>query len=270
MKTKTRFILGFTYILLACFLLNSCNQGPVDVSEEIRLANKAFMEAFNNADANAMANLYTEDAKVHPPNSKAIEGRDAINEFWNQAIHEGGTTLLLETITAERSGNIAVEDGEYTIYVNEDIVVDQGKYIIEWNRVDGQWKLNKDMWNSSNPMPQLRAVSNDTVWVIANHIKPDKVKQFEEYNNIYLGPAAAKYNLQMKNTVRILRSVKENKDGTYTYFFLMDPVISKFGYSMRDPLIAEYGEEKAKEYLDMFVDCLKGKQEFNVTVQTGW
>jgi hypothetical protein len=51
----------------------------------------------------------------------------------------------------------------------------------------------------------------------------------------------------------------------------MDAATSPDGYDMMLPLSAEYGEAKAKEYLKMFTDCLKGGEQQGVmTVQTTW
>ena len=271
MKNKTTFTNSLAFFFLVCLIFNSCTQGPIDVTSEITEANKGFMEAFNNGDANALAKNYTSNAKLYPSNSDVIEGQEAIFEFWNAVMNMGIKKALLETVTAESFGNIAIEEGRYKLYVEGDQIVDQGKYIVTWKKEDGQWKLHRDIWNTSNPAPQPRASLNDTVWVVWNRIKADKVSQFEDFNFNYLEPAAAEYYPQMRKTVRTLRPVEQNKDGTYTYFYLIDPGISPDGYDMTLPLTAKYGEEKASEYLKMFRDCLKdGKQEWIVTVQTAW
>lgn len=269
---KTSKIINYlTAFLLSSFLLIGCTKEPVDVTGEIVNANKAFIEAFDNGDAHALTMNYTKNAKLYPSNSDVIEGQEAIEGFWNTVMNMGIKKALLETVTAEKFGNIAIEEGRYKLFVEGDQIVDQGKYIVTWKKEDGQWKLQRDIWNTSNPAPQLRASLNDTVWVILNRIKADKVSQFEEFNFKYLEPATAEYYPKMRNTVRMLRPVEQNEDGTYTYFYLMDAATSPDGYDMKIPLTAKYGEEKANEYLKMFTDCLKkGKQECIVTVQTKW
>ena len=270
MKNKTTFLNSLAFFFLVFLLFNSCTQGPIDMTSEIEEANKGFMEAFNSGDANALAKTYTNNAKLFPANSGVIEGQEAIEEFWNAVMNMGIKKGHLETVTAESYGNFAIEEGRYTLYAEGDQMVDQGQYIVTWKKEDGQWKLHKDIWNTSNPAPQPRASLNDTVWVIRDRIKADKVSQFEDFNFNYLEPAAAEYNPQVKKSVRILKPVEQNEDGTYTYIYLMDPAIST-DYSMMLPLTAKYGEEKADEYYKMFVDCLKdGKEELIVTVQSAW
>ena len=153
MKNKTTFLKNLAFFFLICFLFNSCTQGPIDVTGEITEANKGFMEAFNNGDANALAMNYTSNAKLYPPNSDIIEGQEAIEEFWNGVMNMGIKKILLETITAESFGNIAIEEGRSTLYVEDDQIAGQGKYIVIWKKEDGQWKLHKDIWNTNNPAP---------------------------------------------------------------------------------------------------------------------
>jgi ketosteroid isomerase-like protein len=244
------------FLFLMCFLVNSCIQQPMDVSSEIK-------------DAKAVAANYTTGAKLFPSNSDVIEGDEAIEAFWKGAMDMGVKKVQLETVAAEGYGNTAIEEGRYRLYAGEDQVVDQGKYIVNWQKQDGQWKLRRDIWNTSNPAPHPRAALNDTVWIVSNRVKADKVKWFEDYNLNILGPATAEYYPMMRNTVRLLKPVKQNKDGTYTYLYLMDPAIDPDHYDMLVPLTAKYGEEKANEYIDTFADCLiDGKQESAVMVES--
>ena len=107
-------------------------------------------------------------------------------------------------------------------FADGDFIIDKGKYFVIWEKVDGQWKLQRDIWNTSNPAPAVRAALDDTVFVVWNYVKPDKVSQFEEFNFKYLEPSIAEYYPKMRSTVRALRPVKPNVDGTFTYFYLMD------------------------------------------------
>jgi len=268
---KSKIINYLTASLLGSLLLIGCTKEPVDVTSEIVNANKAFMEAFDNGDAHALTMNYTKNAKLYPTNSDVIEGQEAIEGFWNTVMNMGIKKALLETVTAEKFGTIAIEEGRYKLFVEGDQIVDQGKYIVTWKKEDGQWKLQRDIWNTSNPAPQPRASLNDTVWIALNYVKANKVSQFKDFNFKYLGPAVRKHYPSMLNTARFLIPLTQNEDGTYTYIYLMDPAIDPDGYEMGLPLTAEYGEGKAKEYLKMYTDCLKdGKQEFIATVQTEW
>jgi ketosteroid isomerase-like protein len=269
MKRLHVFNIGIIAMIVA--LLLSCAPQSQDVTDQIKEANKSFVVAFNNGDAAAVAANYAGNAKLFPSNSDVVEGTEAIQNFWQGAMDMGVKEVFLTTIEATGCGNTAYEVGRYMLHAGDGTMIDQGKYIVIWKKIDGQWKLFNDIWNTNNPAPMVRAMEGDTVWVVMNHIKSEKVKQFEDFNFNYLEPAAAEFYPNMRNTVRTLKPVGPNKDGSWTYFYLMDPAVSPDGYDMMVPLTAKYGEEKAGEYLDMFTKCLKGgKQEWVVTTQTMW
>jgi ketosteroid isomerase-like protein len=154
MKNKATMTSSFTFFFFVCLIFNSCTQAPIDVTSEITEANKGFMEAFNNGDANALSKNYTSNAKLYPSNSDVIEGQEAIEGFWNAVMTMGINKALLKTVSAESFGDIAIEEGRYELYVEGDQIADQGKYIVIWEKEDGQWKLHQDIWNTSNPAPQ--------------------------------------------------------------------------------------------------------------------
>lgn len=143
-------------MLLSLFCFSSCDQQPKDVTEQIKQANATFMEAYNNGDAHALAMCYTVDGKVFPANSEAIEGQEAIEAFWNGAIGMGIAKAELETESANAIGNMAVEIGKYKLYTKEGQLIDHGKYLVNWTKVDGIWKLHQDIWNTSIPEPPMK------------------------------------------------------------------------------------------------------------------
>lgn len=155
MKTLNR--LTAKIILLSSFVIvglatQSCQQAPKDLTEEIRKANVDFTNAFNSNDASAMADVYTSDGSLLPPNSDIISGTEAIKTFWQGVFDAGISRGELETVTATGSGNHAVEEGRFKIYAG-DHLVDHGKYIVVWKKVNGTWKYHKDMWSSSVSLP---------------------------------------------------------------------------------------------------------------------
>jgi len=256
-------------LTIAALSINSCSQGPVDVTGEIKEANKAFIETRNSGDPEALSMLYTIDAKLLPANNALINGREAIKAYWTEGMAQASSELALETITANGYGDLAIEEGRYKVKVGSE-EVDMGKYIVIWKKEEGQWKLHQDIWNSDLPLAQARASAGETVWVVWNKIKADKISQFEEFNFTYLEPAIAENFPLARSTVRSLKPQEPNKDGTYTYFYLMDPAISPDGYGMAIFLTAKYGKEKSDEYMKMFQDCLVDGQDWVITTQTEW
>lgn len=152
MKTKKLIRLLVVTFILGVFF-SGCMQSPVDITNEIKEANVPFMEAFNNADAEAMSMNYTENGKLYPANSEIIEGRENIKAFWQGGMDMGIKKVILETDYAEGFGETAIEDGSYTLYAEGDVVIDKGKYLVVWKKVEGNWKLHQDIWNTSMPLP---------------------------------------------------------------------------------------------------------------------
>jgi ketosteroid isomerase-like protein len=269
MKNKKTLLCSLAIISFLLLTFSRCAQGPTDVAGEITQVNKGFMDSYNNGDAKALAGNYATNAKLYPSNSDVIEGPAAIEGFWNAVMKMGIKKAQMETVTAESFGNIAIEEGRYKLFAEGDHLVDQGKYIVTWTKVDGQWKIQRDIWNTNNPAPQARATVNGTVWVIKNCVKADRVAQFEEFNLNYLKIASEEQFPEGMKTVRFLKPTGPNKDGTFNYFYVMDPVMSNVNYEMAPILEAKYGKEKAAEYLKMYNDCLKD-HEMSVTTQIGW
>ena len=271
MKNLTRNILRITGIIMLVLLLFSCNSNPTDVTSQIKEANTELMNAFAKGDTTALAAFYTADAKIFPANNQILDGQAAISKFWTITMQMGIKKVLFETTTAQKFGNLAIEEGIYSLFVQGDQMVDQGKYIATWKQEGGKWKVFRDIWNNSTPPPVKRASANDSVLIVLNHVKPDKVAQFEDFNKNYLSPAGAETNPQAKATVRMQKPVSKNVDGTYTYVYLMDPYKGSLNYEIYYSLSAKYGKEKADEYMKMYIDCLVGgTSKVMLLTETNW
>ncbi len=173
MKIKTRIMSSIVGVFLLILMINSCSVNSTDVTEQIRESNKVFMDAVLNGDTNTLSALYTNDAKLFPANSDVIDGKEAIGKFWSATLSMGIKKVLFETETAQKFGNIAIEEGKYTLYVEGDHIVDQGKYIVTWKNEEGSWKVFRDIWNVSTPAPVQRANVNDNVIIVLNHVKAE-------------------------------------------------------------------------------------------------
>ncbi len=119
--------------------------------DAIVAANQQFMAAFGRGDAAAVAQLYTENGQVLPPQSEPITGRAGIQTFWQGAIDMGLKAAKLETVEVAHEGNAAHEVGRYTLELAGGQVADSGKYLVVWHCEGEHWKLHRDIWNSSRP-----------------------------------------------------------------------------------------------------------------------
>ncbi len=123
------------------------------VRQEIGEANKNFMVIFGRGDAAGLAALYTDDGQVLPPNGDFVTGPAAIQSFWQALMDMGFKAAKMEIVEVEGHGDTAIEISTYTLEGEGGQVLDRGKYIVIWKRQDGQWKLHRDIFNSSMPAP---------------------------------------------------------------------------------------------------------------------
>ncbi len=121
------------------------------VKDAIAIANEAFMEVFSHGDASGVADLYTAEGQIIPPNSDTISGHDGIQAFWQGAIDMGIKSAHLSTVELDECGSeTAVETGTYELGDGTN-VMDHGKYLVVWKLDGGTWKLHRDIWNTSVP-----------------------------------------------------------------------------------------------------------------------
>ena len=127
--------------------------GSSDLKATIEAANDVFMATFNRGDAAGLAALYTENGQLLPPNAETATGRPAIQAFWQAVMDMGVKSARLITGEVEGHGDTIIEVSKFKLFGEGEQELDQGKFIVIWKQVDGQWKLHRDIFNSSNPPP---------------------------------------------------------------------------------------------------------------------
>ena len=117
---------------------------------------RQFEEAIARGDAAACAAVYTEDAKILPPESPAMTGKQAAQGLWQGFIDMGVKGISLQTLELEEMGDRAVERGAATVDIQGEggqTIQASGKYIVLWRRqADGAWKWHWDCFNFDAPM----------------------------------------------------------------------------------------------------------------------
>ena len=131
--------------------LTGCARPPSRSITDDRRAVEAtvhrYVEATNSGDAEALAQLYEDDAVLLPPDHQPVEGRAAIGEFWRQGTDEG---LEVTTLRLDVDGGIGYLVAQYTLPETDEEPADSGKTVMCLKRQqDGSWKVTADIWNSS-------------------------------------------------------------------------------------------------------------------------
>ena len=120
-----------------------------DVRNDIRRADDAFEKQFSQGNASGMAELYTSDGMLMPTGSDFIQGREAIQGFWQAVMDMGIKEAKLDIQEVELQGDTIIEVGRYQLSGAGGEVMDWGKYLVVWKQQDGDWKLHRDIWNTS-------------------------------------------------------------------------------------------------------------------------
>ena len=110
-----------------------------------------FVNAFNAGDGATVASFYSEDAALFPPGAERIDGRSAIQTFWQGAIDSGMKIDKLQPVEVDSGGNFAGEVGVFVLSVPGENGVTKvaGKYIVTWKRSGHNWQLHRDIWNTN-------------------------------------------------------------------------------------------------------------------------
>ena len=127
------------------------SSSPDEIRDAFLSVCQQFQKSYNQGDAEALASLYTEDAKILPPHMDMLEGKDSIQAFWQGALDMGIKSFKGEMIDMDASGNLGYFVGKYTLYGNDNQEVDQGKWISVLKNIDGKWEVHRDIFNTSMP-----------------------------------------------------------------------------------------------------------------------
>ena len=153
--TKDHQILLFV-IVVSTLIFISCKQNLKTISKSelkaiVEKQNEALESCFKDGNANKLADMYTDSAKLSPDGFHFIIGRDSIRVFW---IEDFKTlkVLKMETnvLTVDGDENFIYETGIATseILYNDSVYRPRVKYINMWcKQPDGKYKLDVDFWN---------------------------------------------------------------------------------------------------------------------------
>jgi uncharacterized protein (TIGR02246 family) len=155
----------------AALLVSSCDKGKETADaasseaaasvansadeEAIRGQVAKWLELIKSKDAAAIAQMYTEDGALMPPNAPIAKGPAAIEQTWAAMMSAPGFELTFapEQIVLSGSADMALDRGTYrmTVAPSGKAQVDTGKYVVVWRKVGGEWKAAADIINSDLP-----------------------------------------------------------------------------------------------------------------------
>ena len=93
-------------------------------------------------------------------------------------------------------------------------------------------------------------------------VKADKRKQYEHFVHDIFWPGASKLPIagqRVFRQTRIMHPTKANADGSYTYLFIMDPLIKGADYDIESLIKKMYGPQQGAVHYKLFDGALAGK-----------
>jgi ketosteroid isomerase-like protein len=174
-----------SFIALSLILIGACAPTTPQPSPEIGAMSESWQAAFNAGDIETLAAMYSEDARLLPPNAELSQGREAVRAAFGEMI-DSGVGIELETVEAISAGELAYRLGTYHITVADE-VVETGKYVETWEKVGGEWKITNDIWNSDSPaaggpvMAFTHDVEDPAVWLAAWEGADGRRQEFREH-----------------------------------------------------------------------------------------
>jgi len=117
----------------------------------IQEKNNQFTKAHITGDTAFLNNIFTQDAKVFPPNSDAVIGHHAIAVLNLQYVNFDIKEFSEGTTAFYGNEEYLIDEGTYFMRYGKDNTIEKGKYLNVWKREDGDWKLFSNIWNTNMP-----------------------------------------------------------------------------------------------------------------------
>lgn len=134
--------------------LKISNQSNQEIYQIIATNQKAIKKFMFESNANGIANLHTENARLLPPQGDFVIGKQNIKSYWQKFLEQTKIQKFQpEIIELESYGQAIAEIGVYTINLSlksaqDQVMEDRGKYLIIWKYDNHQWLIHYDAWNS--------------------------------------------------------------------------------------------------------------------------
>jgi ketosteroid isomerase-like protein len=115
----------------------------------------AFIAAISSRRADAVAALYAPGARLLAPTAEVIEGRAAIEAYWQIGLESGLQGVDLEPLDVQSRDGALYEIGRYAVRVvptEGGAVTERGTYLLVHSRqADGAWRCAVATFNPENP-----------------------------------------------------------------------------------------------------------------------
>ena len=113
--------------------------------DQIKALDSGVAEAVNAGDAAAVSAHYTDDAAIHPPGAGRMDGKAAIQGYWQAGIDAGLGEVDIVATSVDITGDSSVTVGTLSGKMGDASLT--GKYIVIGKKTAEGWKIHQDIWN---------------------------------------------------------------------------------------------------------------------------
>ena len=113
--------------------------------DQINALDSGMAEAINAGDAAAVSAHYTDDAAILPPGAGRMDGKEAIQGYWQGGIDAGLSEVSIVASSVDVTGDSSVTVGTLLGKMGDAALT--GKYIVIGKKTDGGWRIHRDIWN---------------------------------------------------------------------------------------------------------------------------
>ncbi|PYQ05553.1 MAG: hypothetical protein DMF82_08160 [Acidobacteria bacterium] len=159
-------ILPMVLVLTLAFALAHAGLAAESKSAADRVAidkgHETFMVAMRASDCTGLLRVVADDAVFVPPNAPNAVGKEGIRSWCQGAFSQARTSAVsVSDRQVTVTGDWGIEHGKFdwtlAPVAGGNSVRDQGNFLAIWHRPpDGSWKVTRDIWNSSLPLPGAR------------------------------------------------------------------------------------------------------------------
>lgn len=137
--------------------LMACSSAPPRTFDQADRANidkfiQEFVTVYNAKDSNKVAQQFTDNGAVMPPNASTVRGTVNVQIYYDKRFtQQGATDLKLETTDVIGDGSLAYVTGNYwlnTTPTGGETQRDRGKFIFVLREQGERWLLERLMFSS--------------------------------------------------------------------------------------------------------------------------
>ncbi|MVT12533.1 YybH family protein [Chitinophaga tropicalis] len=143
------------FILLGSLLIAGCNTKDTKLQEArkaIAASNEIYFQAFVKGDSSIFIDRYAADCCIMPPGQPAICGPEAALEFFRTAYYKIGLRngKFITTDVFGDGEEYVTEVGLWQSFDADNVMFDDGKFLVLWKKTDKGWKMFRDSFSSNH------------------------------------------------------------------------------------------------------------------------